>query len=97
MPAVRTTPRDVLIRVPKVEPYSNSYLPPSIRAKALCWSGILALHQGEYRAAARALEESMAIFQQLGERHGVGNALNALGTLANQQLDPARASRLPTL
>jgi hypothetical protein len=33
MPAVRTTPRDVLIRVPKVEPYSNSYLPPSIRAK----------------------------------------------------------------
>ncbi|SPO43301.1 uncharacterized protein PSANT_00985 [Moesziomyces antarcticus] len=33
MPAVRTTPRDVLIRVPKVEPYSNSYVPPSIRAK----------------------------------------------------------------
>ncbi|CDU25654.1 uncharacterized protein SPSC_05825 [Sporisorium scitamineum] len=33
MPAVRTTPRDVLIRVPKVEPYSNSYLPPSARAK----------------------------------------------------------------
>ncbi|KIS70054.1 uncharacterized protein UMAG_05128 [Mycosarcoma maydis] len=33
MPPVRTTPRDVLIRVPKVEPYSNSYVPPSARAK----------------------------------------------------------------
>ncbi|SJX62185.1 uncharacterized protein SRS1_13033 [Sporisorium reilianum f. sp. reilianum] len=33
MPPVRTTPRDVLIRVPKVEPYSNSYLSPSARAK----------------------------------------------------------------
>lgn len=33
MPAVRTVPRDVLIRVPKVEPYSNSYVPPSVRAK----------------------------------------------------------------
>lgn len=33
MPAVRTTPKDVLIRVPKVEPYSNSYVPPSVRAK----------------------------------------------------------------
>ncbi|SAM81787.1 uncharacterized protein UBRO_03068 [Ustilago bromivora] len=33
MPAARTTPKDVLIRVPKVEPYSNSYLPPSVRAK----------------------------------------------------------------
>lgn len=32
MPAVRTTPKDVLIRVPKVEPYSNSYVPPSVRA-----------------------------------------------------------------
>ena len=71
-----------------------AHCPPSIRAKALYWSGILALHQGEYRAAAWALEESLVIFQQLGERHGVGNALNALGTLANQQLDPARARRL---
>ncbi len=71
-----------------------AHCPPSIRAKALYWSGILALHQGEYRAAAQALEESLAIFQQLGERHGVGNALNALGTLANQQLDPAKARRL---
>ena len=33
MPAVRTTPRDVLLRVPKVEPYSNSYLPPTARAR----------------------------------------------------------------
>ena len=33
MPAVRTSPKDVLIRVPKVEPYSNRYVPPSVRAK----------------------------------------------------------------
>lgn len=33
MPAVRTVPRDVLIRVPKVEPYSNSYVSPAARAK----------------------------------------------------------------
>lgn len=30
---MRNKPRDVLIRVPKVEPYSNSYVPPSARAK----------------------------------------------------------------
>ena len=33
MPAVRTSPKDVLIRVPKVEPYSNRYVPPLVRAK----------------------------------------------------------------
>ena len=33
MPAVRTTPKDVLIRVPKIEPYSNRYVPPSKRAQ----------------------------------------------------------------
>ncbi|EST08530.1 hypothetical protein PSEUBRA_001956 [Kalmanozyma brasiliensis GHG001] len=33
MPATRTTPKDVLIRVPKVEPYSNRYVPPSARAR----------------------------------------------------------------
>lgn len=33
MPAVRTRPRDVLLKVPKVEPYSNNYVAPSVRAK----------------------------------------------------------------
>lgn len=33
MPAVRTRPRDVLLKVPKIEPYSNSYIAPSVRAK----------------------------------------------------------------
>lgn len=33
MPAVRTSPKDVLIRVPKVEPYSNRYVAPLARAQ----------------------------------------------------------------
>lgn len=43
MPAVRTKPRDVLLKVPKIEPYSNSYIAPSVRAKNAA-SGPLATH-----------------------------------------------------
>ncbi|SNX84788.1 uncharacterized protein MEPE_03497 [Melanopsichium pennsylvanicum] len=48
MPATRTRPKDVLIRVPKVEPYSNRYVSPSVRAKE------------EAKAAAEATTSALA-------------------------------------
>ncbi len=54
MPAVRTTPRDVSIRVPKVEPYSNRYVPPTVRAKEEAKKGVGAAGEGAEVAAASA-------------------------------------------
>ncbi|MCU1450482.1 MAG: transcriptional regulator, LuxR family, partial [Acidimicrobiales bacterium] len=55
---------------------------PAVRAKALAASGGLAIEQGDLGAAQPFLEESLALWQQLGDMFGTAHALNHLGTLA---------------
>lgn len=52
------------------------------RAAALGSAGHLAWRQGDFGVARLVLEESLAIFRQLGDRWGAGTALNSLGEVA---------------
>src|SRR3954454_6308084 len=56
--------------------------PASVRAKALAASGGLAIEQGDLDAAQPFLDESLAVWQQLGDMTGTAHVLNHLGTLA---------------
>jgi len=56
------------------------------RARALCGAGDLALRQGNYQIATALLEESVASYQELGEKRGLAEALLHLGlSLASAQ------------
>lgn len=67
-------------------------LPPGPRAKALWGNGILAIHQGDYVAAERALTESLTMAQRAGDRYWTGFAHNGLGTVALHTGDLVRAA-----
>src|SRR5438874_2632734 len=56
--------------------------PAAVRAKALAASGGLAVEQGDLDAAQPFLDESLALWQQLGDMAGTAHAINHLGTLA---------------
>ena len=51
----------------------------SARARALCGAGDLALRQGNYHVATALLDESVASYQELGEKRGLAEALLHLG------------------
>ncbi len=57
------------------------------RANALRQEGILARAQTDYAGARKLLEEALAIFRTLGDRRGVGQALNSLASMAIDQGD----------
>src|SRR5947209_6625824 len=56
--------------------------PAAVRAKALAASGGLAVEQGDLDAAQPFLDESLALWHQLGDMAGTAHVLNHLGTLA---------------
>jgi tetratricopeptide (TPR) repeat protein len=67
---------------------------PGVRAKALYGLGRVALGQGDYEAAASALQESAAIFEDLGDREGLAYALADQGWISAEQGDYDNARRL---
>jgi predicted ATPase/transcriptional regulator with XRE-family HTH domain/Tfp pilus assembly protein PilF len=62
-------------------------VPPELRAKALYWLGILAIHQGDYIYANVTLVDGLALYQSIQETEGIALALNALGVVANREGD----------
>jgi predicted ATPase len=68
--------------------------PKSKIARALYGSGILAMHQGDYTAAAPLLEQALAIFRATGDQQGIGRALMDRGYVAYNQGDYAAAGAL---
>ena len=64
---------------------------PAVRARALRGAGMLALTQSAYAEAAVLLEQSLALFRQLGDEHGAGNALSNIATLLSSQGEYHRA------
>jgi len=54
----------------------------SVRAKALSEVGWIATYQGDYQQAVALLEESMALFKELGDKPGVATSLVHLGHMA---------------
>jgi tetratricopeptide (TPR) repeat protein len=63
-------------------------------AQALNGAGVLAYTQGDFTAAHAFLQESLALFRELGDTWGIAYALNGLGLVANDQGDYARARAL---
>jgi predicted ATPase/DNA-binding SARP family transcriptional activator/DNA-binding CsgD family transcriptional regulator len=57
----------------------------SHRAKALTGAGVLALLQCNYGRAEARLEESLALYRELGDLRGVASALQFLGSVARER------------
>ena len=70
--------------------------PASIRAKALAGTGFLAYRQGDYDGSIRLCTESLALFRELDDRAGMGQALYVLGMIAEGQGEYERAKTLLT-
>ncbi len=64
-------------------------VPAPVRAEALLGAGGLAYPQGDNQQAARWLEEAAALFRELGNPRGLGDALANLGNAANDRADYA--------
>jgi predicted ATPase len=64
------------------------------RAQALYGAGILAIHEGDYTAAAPHLDQALAIFRAAGDQHSIGRALMNRGFVAYNLGDYAVARTL---
>jgi predicted ATPase len=62
-----------------------------VRAKALAGAGMLAFRLGDHAAARAWHEECLAIYQELGDRQGIGSCLTDLGNVAWSQGDTVSA------
>ena len=68
--------------------------PKHVRARALSQAGFLAIYQGDYQRSATLVEESMALYKDLGEETGVATSLFHLGQMAVHGGDRERARAL---
>src|SRR5205823_4371084 len=59
----------------------------AVRAKALIAAGEFALDQGDYAQAEVLLEETLALFRQVGDRRGIAHTLWELGKVAVERGD----------
>jgi predicted ATPase/tRNA A-37 threonylcarbamoyl transferase component Bud32 len=64
------------------------------RQRALFAAGVLAREQGDYGPAAALIEESLGIARELGDKSGIGIALNALASFARDHGDVEKAQTL---
>ncbi len=67
---------------------------PELRARALHASGSLATRQGDYESAGDLFQESLAIWEELGDAAGTARSLLSMGTVAAEQGDQERAIEL---
>lgn len=71
------------VQAPTAQTQSQSPRAPDVlRARALNGAGVLTIRQGDYDVAGRLLEESYAIWRQLGHKRGMALSLLNLGTVA---------------
>ncbi|MDP9314772.1 MAG: tetratricopeptide repeat protein [Chloroflexota bacterium] len=56
-------------------------LSPPVRARALRGASLLARAQSAYEEATALVEQSLALFRELGDTDGIGHALSNLGTI----------------
>ena len=65
-----------------------------LRAKALGQAGYIAIWQGDYQRSATLVEESMALFRELGDETGIAASLFHLGQISVHAGDRERAKAL---
>lgn len=85
--------RDLLVSMNAPE---DAQAGEDLRARALALVAELATDQGEYEQAAQLGEESLTLYQSLGDPRGEGFVLNVLGTAAAYQGYYQRAETLCT-
>jgi predicted ATPase/DNA-binding SARP family transcriptional activator len=68
--------------------------PPELRANAIHAAASLATRQGDYDRAAALSEQSLALWEELGDSAGTAQSLLSLGTVAAEQGEHARALEL---
>jgi predicted ATPase/DNA-binding SARP family transcriptional activator len=69
-------------------------LPDDLRARVLHAAGRLMVLQGDYDAAASALEESLSVSRELGDLAGTADSLSSLGMVASYRQDHDAADRI---
>jgi predicted ATPase/DNA-binding SARP family transcriptional activator len=69
-------------------------LPPELRAKGLLGLGNVAIRQRRYAEGVAPLEESAALFRQVGNRVMTARALNAVGVAMSDRSDQGAAEAL---
>jgi DNA-binding CsgD family transcriptional regulator len=74
----------------------SSTSPASVRAKALSRAGSMALWQNDLEPAVVLLEESLTLFEELGDEPGVAGSLTDLGHAVLHQHDRGRLKALCT-
>lgn len=74
--------------------YRGKSEPPELRARALHAAASLATRQGAYGRAAELSEQSLALWEELGDVSGTARSLLSLGTVAAEQGDQERAISL---
>ncbi len=57
----------------------------TIRVEAICGAGFLALVQGDSEHAEGLLEQSLALFRNIGDKRGMAKSLRILGSLAGDR------------
>ena len=65
------------------------------RAELLNAAGVLSRSQAEYATASGLFDASLALYRELGDRHGVSNALQNLGTVRAAPCLPKRTPWSP--
>ncbi len=71
-------------------------LPIHLRARVLHGAGTLAWAQGDNASAGQFFAVSLAIWRELGDKHGIANMLNNLGIVALPQGDYSSAHAMHT-
>jgi predicted ATPase/DNA-binding SARP family transcriptional activator len=69
-------------------------VPPALRAAAVRGAGVLAFQQGDLDRSAELCQESLRIYEELGDRQGTSFALNSLGNVCREQGAYDEATRL---
>jgi tetratricopeptide (TPR) repeat protein len=64
------------------------------RARALYAAGYLAWTQGDGQRAPALLEQSLALYRDLGDKRGLARTFNTLAALANEQSEYEKAALL---
>jgi predicted ATPase/Tfp pilus assembly protein PilF/predicted Ser/Thr protein kinase len=66
--------------------------PPAVRAKALSRAGALERDQGDYTQAFNLLAQALELYEELGDRWGIAQTLNAIGYAEHEQGHYERAT-----
>ena len=88
---VRGYTREGRQRVAGILALPGAAIPTSPRAWLLCSAGELALQQGDFAVAGAHFQESLAIYQELGDTQNELECCLSLASLARDQGDYARA------